>query len=978
MSPLESMTAAAVIVTFGPFKLNMKEGRLRRGEQDVPLRPKVLALLRYLVAHSGRLVTSEELHDAVWGDTAVTPNAMTNVVGELRRLLDDGRDGRRFIETIPRRGYRFLAEVGDTVPRSLAPHAVTGFVGRSHELARLREAFEAAKAGERRAVFITGEPGGGKTTLVDQFLAGAADAIVARAPCIDANECAETYAPLLRALGELSLGSRRAMVEDAARRHAPGWLAQMPWLVRPSEQASLARSLIGEGGQRLVREADALVAALTRELPLILVLEDLHWSDTATVELLPVLCQSTAPARLLIVGTYRPVDALVHGHPIVPMVAQLRRRESCEVLPLAAFSVAEVGACLGHLLEDVELGTRLADPVGRHCGGNPLFVRAVCDQLRQEGWLRTGAAGWELASDLDRFVPRLPEDLRDLIELQLSGLSPDTLRFLEATSVAGDDATLDLLGAALDFDPDVLGDLGYDVVQRGAYLRLGVGTRSGAAEGDEVFRFTHVLYQRAVYNRIAPSQRRRLHERIGRHLERVYAQRPGEGALRLAMHFEAALDHDRAATYREQAALVAMGRCDYHEALRSLQRAQTHLDLVGETDGIDLRRARVLLTLGNILAGLHGFAHPAVAQAFADAETHAKAAGAVRERVRALLGISSVTLDLGEIDATQPIVDRLLDVIADAPVEAGLHFYSHVRAARLQIGKGEFRVSLESIEKAQGFPVAAGVPIHVDPVAEAHAWRSIALAHLGEHAAAESSVRRAVELASAVDLPWGYAAVIVVSLHTVILQRSRALLDELYHLASAHCRRHDLAYFEIRVEFYRLYREWLAQPSVALAVKMRAVLESLQDRVDAENLLNHRQVIAECLLHGGDAAGATAIVDTSIADCETGGEAHLLVEFWRLRGDILAHASRPRRRPQSTPAEQAYRRACEIAERQGSRLLHLRASTALALERQRRGELGPALADLEASLAAHPPGPAGVDVERARECIASLRAAMRG
>ncbi len=978
MSPLEPMAAAAAIVTFGPFELNMVEGRLRRGELDLPLRPKVLALLRYLVAHCGRLVTSEELHDAVWGDTAVTPNAMTNVVGELRRLLDDGRDGRRFIETVPRRGYRFLAEVGDTSLRSPPPSAVLGFVGRAHELARLDAALAAAKAGERRAVFITGEPGGGKTTLVDQFLVGAADAIVARAPCIESHGSTETYAPLLRALGELSLGSRRALVEDAARRHAPGWLAQMPWLLRPSEQAVLARSLIGEGGQRLVREADALMAALTRDLPLILVLEDLHWSDTATVELLPVLCQSTAPARLLLIGTYRPVDALVHGHSIVPMAAQLRRRESVEVLPLAAFSVAEVGACLGHLLGDEDLGMRLAEPVGRHCGGNPLFVRAVCDQLRQEGWLRPDAGGWKLASDLDRFVPRLPEDLRDLIELQLSGLSPEMLRFLEATSVAGDEATLDLLSAALDVDPDALGDLGYGVVQRGAYLRLGVGTRSGAAEGDEVFRFTHVLYQRAVYSRIAPSQRRRLHERIGRHLERLYAQRPGEGALRLAMHFEAALDHDRAATYREQAALVAMGRCDYHEALRSLQRAQTHLDLVGEMDGIELRRARVLLTLGNVLAGLHGFAHPAVAQAFADAETHAKAAGAVRERVRALLGISSVTLDLGRIDATQPIVDRLLDVIADAPVQEGLHFYSHIRAARLHIGKGEFRASLESIERAQGFPAAAGVPIHVDPVAESEAWRSIALAHLGEYAAAEDSVRRAVQLAAAVDLPWGYAAVIVVSLHAVILQRSRTLLDELYHLANAHCRRHDLAYFELRVEFYRLYREWLEHPSGAVTARMQQVLTSLQDRVDAENLLNHRQVLAETFLLGGDVAAAAAIVDASLAACEQGGEAHLLVEFWRLHGDILAHGSRPRRRQQPTAAEHAYRRACDIAEQQGSRLLHLRASTSLAYERQRRGEVGPALADLEASLAAHPSGPAGVDVERARQRIAALHAALCG
>lgn len=970
MTHRQRIASTAPILAFGPFELQLSEGLLRRGEQTFPLRPKVLSLLQYLLAHRGRLVPIDELHAAVWGDTAVTPNAMTNVIGELRRLLDDGRGGNRYIETVPRRGYRFLAGVGDTI--DAASPLLSAFVGRASELERLRAAFDAVAAGARRAVFISGEPGVGKSTLVDQFLASIVGATIARAACVASSESREAYGPLLRALGELSLGPRRRLVETTVRRHAPAWLAQMPWLMEVDEQRALARSLIGEGRQRLVREADALITALTHDEPLILVLDDLHWSDAATIELLPVLCQSMAPARLLFVGAYRPVDALVHQHPIVPTVAQLRRSERVDVLPLPGFSVAEVRACLAYELRDADLAAHLADPISRHCGGNPLFVKAVSEQLQQEGWLRADSGELELVSELDRFAPRLPGDLHDLIELQLQALSDKTLHLLEAVSVAGDEASVDLLSAVLEQDGDVVGDLGHDQVCRGVYLRLVPGSRRGAAAGGEVFAFTHALYERAVYNRIPPSARRRLHERIGRFLEPHYAQRIGEGAMRLALHFEAALDYDRAATYREQAALVAMGRCDYAEALRSLQRAQAHLDRLGVTPEIELWRARVLLTLANVLAAVRGFADSEVAPTFASAEVHAIAAGAPREQVRALLGLSSVTLDTGCVSDTGPFVERLLEVANKAPSEEKLLSYCHTRAARWSISRGAFADALAYLDAAQDLPAATGVPIHVDPRAEAEAWRSMALAHLGQYDEAAAAARRAERLAASVDLPWGYAGILAILSYAANLQRQRDFSDELLQHAVAHCRRHDLQYFERRVRFQELHREFLDQPSLALAGRMQECMDELARSVGAESLVFIHCIVAECCLSVGDPT-ATAIVDTTIADCERGGEVHLLAELWRLRGAIHERGAKPRRGRNPSAAEVAYLTARDIAAAQGSKLLHLRSQTCLARVRHARGETEAALIDLEATLADYPRGRGGVDVQLAQSQVDTLR-----
>jgi DNA-binding winged helix-turn-helix (wHTH) protein len=157
-----------------PFHLDLANEQLWRGAELLPLRPKAFRLLRYLAEHPQRLVTQEELLKAVWQHSYVNDGLLRGYIRELRGLLGDDAKAPRFIETASGRGYRFIASITPTpapspiessVPPTLQPPP--GFVGRQEELAQLHRALERALLGERQVVLVAGEPGIGKTTLID-------------------------------------------------------------------------------------------------------------------------------------------------------------------------------------------------------------------------------------------------------------------------------------------------------------------------------------------------------------------------------------------------------------------------------------------------------------------------------------------------------------------------------------------------------------------------------------------------------------------------------------------------------------------------------------------------------------------------------------------------------------------------------------------------------------------------------------------
>src|SRR5262245_57298194 len=369
------------------LRLDLANHELWRGEERLVLRPKPFAVLAYLATHASRLIPREELAQAVWPDTHVGDGLLRGYVRDVRTALGDDAAAPRFIETVARLGYRFLApvrRVDDVVlPDVLVGtgNGALGMVGRAAELGDLARRLALAIAGRRQLVLVTGEPGIGKTTLVDAFLARAVngDVWTARGQCVEHFGAAEAYLPVLEALGRLGRLPGGEQVVAILARDAPAWLVQMPGLITDAELETVQRRVQGATRERMLRELAEGVEVLTAERPLLLVLEDLQWSDDSTLDLLSSLAQRREEARLLMLGTYRPADVVAGVHPLASITRELRLHGQCAEVALAALDEPDVSGFLGHRFARHQLAPDLVHAIHQATEGNPLFVVNLVD-----------------------------------------------------------------------------------------------------------------------------------------------------------------------------------------------------------------------------------------------------------------------------------------------------------------------------------------------------------------------------------------------------------------------------------------------------------------------------------------------------------------------------------------------------------------------------------------------------------------------
>src|SRR5262245_15608936 len=309
---------------FGRHRLAGPHGPLALDGSEGKVPPKALAILWLLANRRGGVVTKSVLLDGVWPDTAVGEDALAFQIRVLRRALADDARAPHYIETVHRVGYRFIAPVtaapaavGRAVARprsSVHGPPLPALVGRADERARLDELLASVADGHRRVVFVTGEAGIGKTALLDSFLAARVEGRlhVGRGQCVEQRGAGEAYLPLLEAVSRLCRAPGGERVLGAVRRHAPSWLAQLPGLVPEGEMLAVQRV----ARARMLRELADALDVLASEQAVVLALEDLHWGDPSTVEWLAMVARRREPARLLVLGTYRPADLIGTAHPL--------------------------------------------------------------------------------------------------------------------------------------------------------------------------------------------------------------------------------------------------------------------------------------------------------------------------------------------------------------------------------------------------------------------------------------------------------------------------------------------------------------------------------------------------------------------------------------------------------------------------------------------------------------------------------------
>jgi DNA-binding winged helix-turn-helix (wHTH) protein len=320
------MPARNTVYEFGPFRLDVHERQLLRGNTPLPLRAKIFDTLCVLVERAGRLVATSELMDAVWRDTAVEVGNLAHNIAVLRKALGENDGGPKYIETISGKGYRFVAQVTERQDQPPAP--VTNsrrreVVGRERELELLDEILNEAAAGRRQTVCINGEAGIGKTLLLNVLVeqAKVRGFRCGQGHCLEGLGEGEPYMPVLEAISHLSSGPEVERVASVLRRVAPTWVAHLPRL--SDRAADLGQETLGASKERMLREIAEALETLSADTPVLLAIEDLHWSDASTTQFMNMMALRSSGARILIAGTYRPHEGESRAASIHVMTQQL-------------------------------------------------------------------------------------------------------------------------------------------------------------------------------------------------------------------------------------------------------------------------------------------------------------------------------------------------------------------------------------------------------------------------------------------------------------------------------------------------------------------------------------------------------------------------------------------------------------------------------------------------------------------------------
>src|SRR5262245_28596721 len=952
-------------IIFNPFSLDLVNQCLWRGSRQIKLRPKAFAVLNYLVERPGQLVTKEQLLKSIWPETFVNDAVLKVMIRQLREALDDDPKSPRFIETAYRLGYRFIGQIAEsermtadreggslrTIPFSHLPKdSPRGFVGRDEMLTQLQDWLQKMLGGERQIIFVTGEAGIGKTALVDTFarsIASDRKIRIGRGQCLEQYGTGEAYLPVLEAIGRLC--REQVHVADVLRAHAPMWLLQMPCRLSASDREVLSRNLSGATRERMLREMGEALEVLTAEMPLVLILEDLHWSDYSTLDLISYLATQRQPAQLMLIGTYRTVELIVSGHPLKAVKQELLAKQQCHELPLEYLSENAVDKYLSIRFPCNLFPARLARLIHERAEGNPLFMVNAVDFLVAEGLMVNHERGWELAVEIEQVEVGVPDSSKQMIETQLDHLDAETQRTLEAASVAGVEFSTMAVAAGLEVDRTHVEAHCDELARRHQFIQDCGVQELPNGEVSTRFGFIHALYQNVLYERTSASRRVQLHRRIGARGEEVYGENTSEIAAELAMHFERGRDYKRAAKHFQQAADNAIRRFAYREAVGLARRGLELLRKMPNTAERAEQELHMQLTLGVPLIATEGYAAPDVGNVYLKARELCEQLGGTADVSEVLWGLRTYHTMRAEFATAREIAEEFLRLAERLPYP-GLAMRGHWALEIVFLHLGEFALALEHYEKALSLydpqHHLEDTFLHVqNPGVAMRCFAAWSLWFLGYAGQASERIKEAVGLARELTEPYGLAQALFFSAVLHQLRREEREAQEDAEAAIAVAREHGLALYEA---MSTATRGWALMWQGRQEEGIEQMVEGLTNHrlTGAEVILPHfLALLVEAFAKTGQIEQGLRVLEGSLGVVHRNGERYYLAELYRMKGELLLLQATDQVLSRAAPggqvvlnvriseaaqAEACFHQSIEIARQQKAKSWELRAAMSLA------------------------------------------------
>ncbi len=992
--------------------LDVRNACLWRNAQRLPLKPKESAVLYYLATHPNQLVTKSELLQAVWPETFVSDTVLRNAIRSLRRLLGDSARTPQFIETKPRQGYRLIGPITphhqlDSDPHTDSANLQLGLppwlVGRDTAGSQLQQWLASSTQSKRCVGVITGEVGIGKTALVDTFLAWAEQQetlCILRGQCVEHYGTGEAYLPIFEALYRECQGPNSQAIVSVLHQYAPSWLWHMPGILPAETYEELARLHAGAPPVRMMRELVEALDALSAIQPLVFVVEDLHWSDTATLDLLAVLAQRREPARFLLLLTYRPEDLHPPDHPLHAAIANWQRLPHIHLLPLTELTAEDT---VTYLQVRCSLSAEL-HPLARQLyhrtSGNPLFLTTLVDHLMDQDILQQQNVDWTLQANWEQHLESIPPTIRDIIAHRKAQCGPEAQHLLVVASVAGTAFSAATIAAGIQ-DSIVATEVRCDqLVQHGFLIRE---NETKWADGTIAtrYRFRHALYQTVLYNQISAALCAQLHLHIGQRLETGYGDQAQEIAAQLARHFEHGQDALHAVHYHHLAAQNAIRKNGFSEALHHANAGLALFTQLPDTPERTDYALRLYLVLGTALQTLKGYASPDVEYTYARARELSSQASNPQLHFQALQGLFNFYLVRGIMSQAHTLGQEIYTCAQSTPTLKSLP-ESILPLGLTSFFQGNMTTALDHLNQGTKHYHPQQHRPHAflygqDPGIYGHSYTALTLWQLGYPDQALQKTHEALALAQEQLHP--YSLAMALSFAAVLHhqrrewrsaeQRAEALLQ----LSTEHGFQQWISHGKF-LQGWALAQqgrvsEGLAQMSQSLAARQRAGAGLA--------LTYYLAIIAEIYGNNNQATEGLRVLDEALTIIAADGERWWAPEIYRLKGELLHlasphnlpprdHPTRTHPNPRSqtghrqqteqTP-EQWFEQALNTARRQQAKSLALRAAMSWSRWRQQQNTPGTGSQLIRAVYNDFTEGFDTPDLREATQLLATLEATLK-
>jgi class 3 adenylate cyclase/predicted ATPase len=875
-------------------------------------------------------------------DTVVISDRTRQLAGGSFEYADMGQHALKGIAQ-PTRTWRIVG-VSDAASRfeAAARSGLSPLVGREQEIGLLTERWHLAQEGEGQVVLLSGEPGIGKSRILDALRERLQDQVKSTLRL----QCSPYHvdSPLYPTIATLERTLRLGRDEPASSKLDKLERLMVGQYGRPLEDVRLVATMLSiacaerygplamtpqRQKEETIRALVDMIEAMARRQPTVMLLEDAHWADPTSLEELDLIVDRVRRIPLLVVLTHRPEFRSLwsgHGHVLALNLSKLTRAQSSAIVTALAGGKA--------------LPVDLLEQILAKADGVPLFVEELTKSILESGELREAGDQFDYVGAARSVT--VPATLRDSLMARLDRFGP-VKEMAQVGAAIGRRFSYELIAAVA---PVPRAQLDHGLKQ---LTESGLAFRDGTIP-KAVYTFKHALVQDVAYDSLLKSRRQELHGKIARAVEEQFPSLKDAEPELLAHHYTEAGLAEAAIAHWQEASQRAMQRSAHIEAERHLRKGLAVLETMGETVarsrlGISLQNA-----LGVCLMPTRGFGNPEVANAFATAAAIAGKEGDARGLFVALRGQGQYQMISGDLRTARDQAGNIL-ALAEKIDDPGFFIEAHHLGWSALTFTGDFAAARRHAEQGRALydrgrdhRLTYRFSGH-DPGMCCRSFGSLAAWQLGFPDTALAMCRDGLALAEAVSHPFSVTIALWGMGILALLRRDSSELRVTGETMIAHCQEKGFAPF---IPVGKIFRggALAAEGSLAQGVAdIREGIAGVRSKGTEYTVPTFLAWMAALCLAGEQMEQGVTALEEGLAMSEKNADRFSLPEFHRLKGELLLAA--PRRA--ESAAEACFREAIEIARAQDGKVFELRATTSLARlwgARNRRAEARALLAPI--------------------------------